>query len=74
MTPEPDVVFVTEAMTLSEWPGWLLPAALLGVMAVLLVLRRRYPGLTPILIGVAIIPVVFVALILIGQIGLVVAD
>jgi hypothetical protein len=74
MSPEPEIFVVAEApLTSYELPAltWLLPVAL---MAVLLVLRRRYPGLTPILIGVAAIPVAFVFLILMGQVALVVAD
>ncbi len=39
--------------TTYEWPAlaWLLPPGLLALVALMLVLRRRFPGLTPILIG-----------------------
>jgi hypothetical protein len=78
VSPEPpEVIVVAEGFgTLYEWPalGWLLPAGFIALIALLLVLRRRFPGLTPILIGVAFVPIAFVLLLLMGQAALVVAD
>ena len=61
---------VTHAIgTTYELPGfgWLFPILLAVVGGLLLLLRRRYPGVTPILIGVIAVAVGFLALnVLIG--------
>ena len=79
MSPQPsdEIVVVVETFgTLYESPALfgLIPALFVALITILLVLRRRYSGLTPILIGVSAVPVAFLVLIVIGQAALVVAE
>ena len=65
MTEECLAIVVVDALgTTYELPfdGWIIPVAFALLVGVLLIYRRRYPGLTPILIAVVTIPVFLIVL------------